>query len=210
MWLLELKVVTVHASHLSVSARRTVRQVERVRLYSRSTPHIHIKEVRRVSHEYSEGYTFAWPIYQTSLRLPWAIGSDEEEAVRDRKDRSVAPVNNRYRRRVSQLVSWREVLEANGYRVIDRNRVIFLHHEPQKLAGIRHDKVNGEVFYIHCVFHQERTSSLCLGSWGFQCYGCGSHGSLVDFVAGINHLKSARAIKQYFAATFPQMQPRTE
>lgn len=168
-----------------------------------------------MSPENSEDYLFASPIYQierwqrlSGLIISGLIMSVEMEVSLSFRDYSVAPVNKRYRQRVAQLVSWREVLEANGYQVIDRNRALPLSSPQKRTAGIRHDSVYGEMFYIHCVFHKERTSSLCLVPWGFHCFGCGSEGSMVDFVAGINHLRSTQAIKHYFADTFPQMQPR--
>lgn len=170
-----------------------------------------------MSHDCNKSaYTWAWPKYSAEqgrvrpwvryVQVSWPFYNlPDEEAATSRSKLFVAPVNNHYRRKVSQLISWREVLEANGYTIINRNRAAF-----QGLAGIRRDAIHGEIFYIYCVFHEERTSSLCLAPWGFHCFGCGASGHMVDFVAGINHLRTAQAIKCYIADTFPQMQPRTK
>jgi hypothetical protein len=167
-----------------------------------------------------ESYTIASPAYHAGGSKGWLLRYTQddwpiddlvgEELAVDQRNYSAAPVNGRYQKKVSQLVSWREVLEANEYMIVKRNRVVISQDEPSRIAGVRHDGIHGEIFYINCVLHDERSSSLCLNLLGFHCYGCAAGGSIVDFVAGINHLRSAQAIKQYFAETFPQMQPRTK
>ena len=51
--------------------------------------------------------------------------------------------------------------------------------------------------FIQCPFHSgDRTASLKLypGSGGFHCFGCGAHGSVIDFVMKLFHLNFQQAL----------------
>lgn len=51
--------------------------------------------------------------------------------------------------------------------------------------------------FISCPFHQgDRTASLKLypGSGGFYCFGCGAHGSVIDFVMRLFSLSYPQAV----------------
>lgn len=50
--------------------------------------------------------------------------------------------------------------------------------------------------YICCPFHKEKTPSLKLyrGSGGFHCFGCGAHGSVIDFVMKLFDITFQQAI----------------
>lgn len=55
-----------------------------------------------------------------------------------------------------------------------------------------------------CVFHQEKTPSLCLWPSGrFLCHGCGAEGDMVDFVAqyamkNVVSTEAARSLGEFF------------
>ena len=50
--------------------------------------------------------------------------------------------------------------------------------------------------YIQCPFHHEKTASLKLypGDGGFHCFGCGAHGSVIDFVMRLLDLSFPQAV----------------
>ena len=50
--------------------------------------------------------------------------------------------------------------------------------------------------YISCPFHQEKTPSLKLYEKSFYCFGCGAHGSAIDFVSMLYNLDSLGAVKR--------------
>lgn len=50
--------------------------------------------------------------------------------------------------------------------------------------------------YICCPFHQEKTPSLKLYDKSFYCFGCGAHGSAIDFVSMLYNLDSLGAVKR--------------
>lgn len=52
--------------------------------------------------------------------------------------------------------------------------------------------------YIHCLFHNERTASMKLypGKGGYHCFGCGAHGSVIDFTAELLNLTPLDAVKR--------------
>lgn len=50
--------------------------------------------------------------------------------------------------------------------------------------------------YICCPFHSERTPSLRLYEHDYHCFGCGAHGDVVDFVAGVLGTRPVDAIRQ--------------
>lgn len=108
-----------------------------------------------------------------------------------------APVNSRYRNKVTEHVTWREILEVCGYTFAGRNFT-----SSATVAGVRADSHLGEVFYVLCKYHSEKTASLCMIPRGFNCFGCGIQGDMVDFVAGVMHLRSAQSIKQFFTDHF--------
>lgn len=120
--------------------------------------------------------------------------------------RHQSPANSRYRRHVTQNVTWREILTVFDFTFVPRKRYC---RRPYGVACVRNDRRYGEIFYICCLFHEELTPSLCLTPWGFRCFGCGQDGDKVDFVAGYLGLRSAQSIKQYFADNFSGMTPRS-
>ena len=55
--------------------------------------------------------------------------------------------------------------------------------------------------FICCPFHNERTGSLKVYDRDFHCFGCGAHGSVIDFVArlfNLDPLSAARIINDNF------------
>ena len=50
--------------------------------------------------------------------------------------------------------------------------------------------------YIRCPFHNEKTASLKIydGQSGFHCFGCGAHGSVIDFVMLLYDISFRQAI----------------
>lgn len=55
--------------------------------------------------------------------------------------------------------------------------------------------------FICCPFHSEKTPSLKLYDRRFHCFGCGAHGSVIDFVSalyGITPLDAAKKIAHDF------------
>ena len=51
-----------------------------------------------------------------------------------------------------------------------------------------------------CPLHNERTPSFTLfagkdGIWRFQCFGCGEHGDVIDFIEKVKGVSTAEAIK---------------
>ncbi|MBR6208907.1 MAG: hypothetical protein IKQ69_07900 [Oscillospiraceae bacterium] len=50
--------------------------------------------------------------------------------------------------------------------------------------------------FICCPFHSERTPSLKLYDKTFHCYGCGAHGSAIDFAAMLFNLAPLDAAKK--------------
>lgn len=50
--------------------------------------------------------------------------------------------------------------------------------------------------FIRCPFHNDKTPSLKLYSRSFYCFGCGAHGSVIDFVAQLCKLEPIEAAKR--------------
>ena len=50
--------------------------------------------------------------------------------------------------------------------------------------------------FIRCPFHQERTPSMKLYKNQFHCYGCGAHGTVIDFVKDLFHMSALDAVKR--------------
>lgn len=50
--------------------------------------------------------------------------------------------------------------------------------------------------FICCPFHSEKTASLKLYERSFYCYGCGAHGSVIDFVMQLFSLDPLGAVKR--------------
>ena len=50
--------------------------------------------------------------------------------------------------------------------------------------------------FIRCPFHDEKTASLKLypGQGGFYCFGCGAHGSIIDFVMKLFDISFPQAV----------------
>ena len=96
-------------------------------------------------------------------------------------------------------MTWRDVLELCGFRIVTNGKATV----PMS-AEVRRRKEN-EVFYILCLYHDERTPSLFLGERDFHCYGCGAHGDVVDFVASWVGLHSAGSVKRFFDELFSEI-----
>jgi len=52
--------------------------------------------------------------------------------------------------------------------------------------------------YICCPFHSDKTPSMKLypGAGGFYCFGCGAHGSVIDFVARLFDIEPIAALRR--------------
>ena len=50
--------------------------------------------------------------------------------------------------------------------------------------------------YIRCPFHNEKTASMKLYYRDFHCYGCGAHGTVIDFTAKLLDLDPLGAVKR--------------
>lgn len=50
--------------------------------------------------------------------------------------------------------------------------------------------------YIRCPFHNEKTASMKLYYRDFYCFGCGAHGTVIDFVALLFGLDPIGAVKR--------------
>ena len=50
--------------------------------------------------------------------------------------------------------------------------------------------------FIRCMFHAEKTPSLKIYERSFYCFGCGAHGSVIDFVGRLFDLKPLDAVKK--------------
>ena len=49
-----------------------------------------------------------------------------------------------------------------------------------------------------CPFHTEKTPSFHVyPDNSYHCFGCGAHGDVIDFVAGIEHIEPAEAIRTH-------------
>lgn len=68
-----------------------------------------------------------------------------------------------------------------------REAVSFYGYEPNR-AG-----------FICCPFHVEKTPSLKINERSFHCFGCGAHGSVIDFVALLFNLDPLGAVKRLAA-----------
>lgn len=103
------------------------------------------------------------------------------------------PVNNRFRRWVTENVPWEKILMDCGYEIAQ-------HGPPthNKMAA-RKPRESGDEYYIHCLYHPERTASLHLISYGFHCFGCGINGTKLDFVIDTKRLRASKEVKQFFA-----------
>lgn len=106
-------------------------------------------------------------------------------------------VNQRFFRWVYEHVSWEQVLVTCGYEVVDR-RVLHIMDKGMAARGSRFNVHND--FYVHCIYHPERTASLHMTPKGFQCFGCGMTGGRVRFVIDAMQLRTHKAVKQFFAA----------
>lgn len=133
------------------------------------------------------------------------IGNEYPEYVNFPVTEHQSPANRRYRQRVAQNVTWREILALLEFGFTPRRRN---HRYGYDTAAVRSDSRLGEVFYVRCRFHDEQTASLCMLPWGFHCFGCGQTGDKIDFVAGCLGLRSAQSIKRFFTDSFSGMTPR--
>ena len=50
--------------------------------------------------------------------------------------------------------------------------------------------------FIRCPFHQERTPSMKLWPHSYHCFGCGAHGTVIDFTKDLYHLSALDAVKR--------------
>lgn len=67
---------------------------------------------------------------------------------------------------------------------------------PMRQCAERYGFKPNRAGFIRCPFHQEKTPSLkCYdGDRGFSCYGCGEHGSVIDFVQRLYGLTFWQAV----------------
>ena len=49
---------------------------------------------------------------------------------------------------------------------------------------------------IRCPFHNDRTPSMKIDESHYHCFGCGAHGDVIDFVAGLNGISNGAAVKR--------------
>lgn len=51
-------------------------------------------------------------------------------------------------------------------------------------CGLTASRTTGGVYYLKCIFHEEKNASLALRPSGrFVCYGCNTHGDVAAFLA---------------------------
>ena len=59
-----------------------------------------------------------------------------------------------------------------------------------------------------CPFHTEKTPSFHVyPDNSYHCFGCGAHGDVIDFVAGIEHIEPAEAIRRLTGGVAPSLSP---
>ena len=85
--------------------------------------------------------------------------------------------------KISGQDAFTEVKEA----VLMEEAVSFYGYEPNR-AG-----------FIRCPFHNDRTPSMKIYPRAFHCFGCGAHGSVIDFVAQLFNLDPLGAVKRLAA-----------
>ena len=64
--------------------------------------------------------------------------------------------------------------------------------------------------FILCPFHQEKTPSMKLYLTSFYCFGCGAHGSVVDFASklfGLSPLEAVKKLNSDFQLNLPIDRP---
>lgn len=102
-----------------------------------------------------------------------------------------------------------ESRKADQSRTTNQPRTVY--HRPEESASV-FDAVKGALtmvevvrFYgyepnragfVCCPFHSEKTASLKLYERNFHCFGCGAHGSTIDFVAKLLGLDPLGAVKR--------------
>ena len=67
--------------------------------------------------------------------------------------------------------------------------------------------------FICCPFHSEKTPSMKLYDRTYHCFGCGAHGSVIDFVGGLfdlQPLEAARKINADFGLHLTEAPPDRE
>lgn len=84
-----------------------------------------------------------------------------------------------------------------------------------KTAAERYGFETNRAGFICCPFHNEKTPSLKLysGDRGFSCFGCGTHGSVIDFVERVFNLSfmaACRKLNDDFCLSIPIDRPPTE
>lgn len=60
------------------------------------------------------------------------------------------------------------------------------------LYGLRPNRAG----FICCPFHGEKTASMKIYDRSYHCYGCGAHGDVIDFVAGMDRCGFEEAFKK--------------
>ena len=78
--------------------------------------------------------------------------------------------------------------------------------------GLR-TRQSGSRAYTCCLFHAERTPSMCLypGSGGFYCFGCHAHGDAIDLYGkalNLTKLEAARQVCRDFGFQYDEGQRR--
>lgn len=95
---------------------------------------------------------------------------------------------------MAKNVSWRQILVACGYEIVQRSRPT---HKKMAACKLR---PTGDEYYIHCFYHPEETASLHLMPFGFHCFGCGETDGKLRFVIDRQQLRTSREVKQFFTA----------
>lgn len=85
---------------------------------------------------------------------------------------------------------------------------------PAPEAARRYGFPVGRTGFISCPFHREDTASLRLypEEGGFYCFGCGAHGSVIDFcmqLFGLSFSEACRKLNDDFSLGLPMGRKRT-
>lgn len=84
---------------------------------------------------------------------------------------------------------------------IDFAAIASHHPLPTVAAGYVELKRSGREYEALCPFHADRNPSLTLflgrdGNWRYQCFACGAHGDVFDWIANLEHVTTAEAARR--------------
>ncbi|MDI3501696.1 MAG: hypothetical protein PWP22_1467 [Thermoanaerobacter sp.] len=57
-----------------------------------------------------------------------------------------------------------------------------------------HPIKKGKYYWIKCPFHNDKNPSLAIYEDSFHCFGCGAHGDVINFTAGLFNLDPIEAV----------------